>query len=87
RVAGEIDLDTADVVRHAVLAAVEAGGVVDVVVDLAGVSFCDSSGIAVLDEGYGLAVQRGIRFRVVDPQPVVRRVLDIACLLDIVSPS
>ncbi|GLY07831.1 MULTISPECIES: STAS domain-containing protein [Actinoplanes] len=85
RVSGEIDMATADDVQRAVRQALDTPGVTEIAVDLAGVTFCDSSGIAVLDEGFGVAAQHGIRFRAVDPQPVVRRVLEIVGMLDILA--
>ncbi|MFD1364466.1 STAS domain-containing protein [Actinoplanes sichuanensis] len=33
-----------------------------VLIDLSGITFCDSSGIAVLDEQYGAAADRGIPY-------------------------
>ncbi|MBG0563768.1 STAS domain-containing protein [Actinoplanes sp. NEAU-A11] len=68
---------TADDFRVALRDAVTTGGVDTVVVDLAEVTFCDSSGMAVLDEMYGLASDRHITFRLVNPQKSVRRVLEI----------
>ena len=73
----ELDLAmTAAVTRH---------GVAAVEVDFAGVSFCDSSGLAALDNAYAGAAQRGIRFRLINPQPGVRRVLQLTGLLEVLT--
>ncbi|MEU4419257.1 STAS domain-containing protein [Actinoplanes sp. NPDC024001] len=79
---GEIDMATVDDVQQAVNEAVSADGVRDVVVDLAEVTFCDSSGLAAFDEGYCAAASRGIRLRIANPQPGVRRILEIVGLWD-----
>jgi anti-anti-sigma factor len=81
-VAGEIDLATAGEVERALVAALNYPDVTDVIVDLAGVGFCDSAGIEVFDRLYGSAADRDIRLRLVSVPPVVRRILEIACLLD-----
>ncbi|WP_229075076.1 STAS domain-containing protein [Actinoplanes sp. DH11] len=76
-VTGEIDLDTADDLHTALRSASGRAGTRTVVVDFADVTFCDSSGVAVLDEAYGTALDRRIDLRLVNPQPAVRRVLEI----------
>ena len=80
-VAGELDMATAPHLEKAVSAAVADEGTRAVLVDLAGVPFCDSSGIAVLDRGYGAASDLDIRFRVAHVQPMVRQVLEIVGLM------
>jgi anti-anti-sigma factor len=49
------------------------------------VTFLDSSGIRVLLLGRDLAADHAVTFRVVDPRPVVRRVLDLAGVLDLLT--
>lgn len=79
---GELDLDTAGDMQAIIRQAIGTTGVREVIVDLADVTFCDSSGIAAFDEEYAAAAGRGLRLRVTDPQPGVRRVLEIVGLLD-----
>ncbi|HEX3648631.1 MAG TPA: STAS domain-containing protein [Pseudonocardiaceae bacterium] len=62
-VAGEVDLSTADDVAAAVTAGL-ASRPSAVVLDLTGVSFLDSAGLAVLARGH-LAAVDGVEFRVV----------------------
>lgn len=72
---GEIDMATADDLEAALLAAVTSPGVTGVVVDVAGVTFCDSSGLAVLDRAHAAASRKGVRLRLVNARPAVRQVL------------
>jgi anti-sigma B factor antagonist len=80
-VSGEIDLATVDDMRHAMTEAIAGDGVREVLVDLTGVTFCDSSGMEAFDAAYGLAAGRGVRFRIFNMQPMVRRVLEVVGLL------
>ncbi len=80
RPAGELDMATADNLDAAVAAALARPGVREIVVDLAGVGFLDSSGVRVLVRGATRARQRGVTLRVTDPQPVVARVLRITAV-------
>jgi anti-sigma B factor antagonist len=50
----------------------------EVVIDLSGVDFLDSTGRGALLHGWRQAHQRGCRFSVVDPQPRVLAMLRIA---------
>jgi anti-sigma B factor antagonist len=81
RVAGEIDLITVDRLEQA-LQEVVTEQHPSIVVDFTDVTFCDSSGLAVLDRAYAAAVARGGRFRVVNVRPVIRRILELTGLLD-----
>lgn len=80
QVSGEVDLATVDPLAEALSAAVaQRPDLVEV--DLAGVSFMDSSGIAALIRAHNAAVKAGGRLRVVSPQRAVHRALDICGLL------
>ena len=74
---GEIDLATAPALEDAITAAVQAPGRLPVVVDLAGVRFCDSSGIRALVHGRLLADQRGLSYRVTGANGIVLDVLEV----------
>ena len=82
RVTGEIDLAVVDGLETAIVEAVTTAGVSGVVVDLAEVTFCDSSGIAVFDRAYFLAERHGVNFELVEVQPAVRRILEITGVWD-----
>ncbi|MEV6601496.1 STAS domain-containing protein [Actinoplanes sp. NPDC051346] len=81
-VTGEIDMATVDELARALHEAMTRPGVTEVVADLAAVTFCDSSGIAAFDRAYAEGQHRGIVFRISDPQPAVRRVLELTGMLD-----
>jgi stage II sporulation protein AA (anti-sigma F factor antagonist) len=77
---GEVDLFTAPGLRAALLNAARASA--RVVVDLTGVTFLDSSGLAVLISALQSAGERGQEAspHLAGPTPPVRRVLDITRL-------
>ena len=81
-VAGELDMATADDLRQALHRAVDQAGTTEILVDFAQVSFCDSTGIEVLDRAYGDANDAGINLRLVNLQPIVRRILGLVGILE-----
>ncbi len=73
---GELDLATADLAgRHIAVAldTIPAGGPPLLVLDVAGLTFCDSAGIDVLLGGRAGAQAREVDFRVVGARGIVRR--------------
>lgn len=78
RLYGEVDLSWSQIVRRAVLDALDQAGAVGV--DLSAVSYIDSSGIAALVEGFQLSRKRGSRFVLVAASDAVRAVLELARL-------
>jgi anti-anti-sigma factor len=82
RVSGEIDMVTVGSLGDALQVVVTDSDVARIVVDFTGVSFCDSSGIRVLDAAYAVASRRGIAFELVNLQPSVRHVFEIVGVLD-----
>ncbi|MEV0163369.1 STAS domain-containing protein [Nonomuraea fuscirosea] len=78
---GEIDLLTAGALRAAIADTLCAPRPVDVVVDLAGVTFLDCAGIGALVAGRNIAIRRGRGYTVVNSQRHVRRLLDLAGVL------
>jgi anti-anti-sigma factor len=58
---------------------------VDLVVDMGGVRFCDSTGIGVLIEGLNRHRAAGSRFSVTNLQPQVRHVFDVLGVLPILE--
>ncbi|MEQ4300088.1 STAS domain-containing protein [Plantactinospora sp. B6F1] len=81
---GEVDMSTADNLRDCL------DEVLDqkpdrLTVDLAGVTFLDSSGIATLVHAYNRALKQDAGLNVVNCQPNVRRVLELTGLLTMMT--
>ena len=79
RVVGEVDLYSSPELRKAILKAVPSaeGGLA---IDLEGVTYIDSSGVATLVEGLRSAREHGTGFVLVAPSPPVMQVLGLARL-------
>ena len=58
-----------------------------IVVDLAGVTFCDSSGIGALMDAQAIAASAGVPLRVTAARPVIRRSLEITGVLALLTPA
>lgn len=84
-VTGEIDLSNAGVLHAGLLAVLSAQLPERIVIDLAKVTFMDCGGLTVLVVVGNAAAQTGCRLRITNPQPVVRRVLDLTGLLGVLS--
>jgi anti-anti-sigma factor len=76
---GEVDVSTADVLRHAARDAVAARPRC-LVIDLGGLTFCGSTGLVVLMDACRDAEAAGVRFGTAAGPPIVRRVLEITQL-------
>lgn len=75
QVAGEVDLVTADDLEEIVAAGI-ASGPTALVLDLTGVSFLDSAGLAMLVRGHAAAGER-VAFRVVATQRAVLKPISL----------
>jgi anti-anti-sigma factor len=84
-VVGEVDLATAHLLRDRLLGVLREQAPAVLVVDLAGVTFLDCTGISTLVAVRNAAVRSGRQMRVSHPQPIVRRVLDVTGLLGILT--
>lgn len=84
-VVGEIDLSTCDVLRVRLLNVLSALHPHRIEVDLAGVTFLDCGGLTVLVVLGQAAARAGCRLRIANPQPIVRRVLDLTGLLGVLT--
>jgi anti-anti-sigma factor len=82
--AGELDLATAGVLDEHVRR-VAGDRPARLIVDLAGVTFCDSSGIEALLRACAFATDRDIDFRVVNPTGVTRRAFQLTGVLDLLT--
>jgi len=78
-VAGEIDMATAPALEEAALTLLDERPR-RLVLDFAGVPFCDSSGIGVLVRLYNKATVTGCRVSIRQPTPNVRAILDMTAL-------
>jgi anti-sigma B factor antagonist len=75
---GEVDLNTSPALREAVLAAIKAYDSVGI--DLNGVDYMDSSGVATLVEGLKACADKKKTFTLVNPSEPVLKVLKLARL-------
>ena len=80
RLTGELDLATADMLRRHVLLALGRHDPDRLLLDLTGLDFTDSSGLAVMVWAHRLLTDRGGQLRLYGPQPSIRRVLHITGL-------
>ncbi|MET8545307.1 STAS domain-containing protein [Kitasatospora sp. NPDC004799] len=76
-VAGELDHDTADGLRAALARPPSADGLGRIVVDLAGLRFCDSTGLNVLLRARLDAQAAGLRLELAGPGPLVARLFAV----------
>jgi anti-sigma B factor antagonist len=81
---GEVDVLTVDQVRGALTEAI-ADRPRQIVVDLADLSFIDSTGLGALVFGFQRARDEDIGFRLARPTPGVRQVLVLSGLLEVVE--
>jgi anti-sigma B factor antagonist len=81
QVRGELDLASVELVEEQVARALESGPE-RLVVDLARLTFCDSSGIDVLLKAGAEAESRGVTFRVARPRGIVRRSMEVLGVLE-----
>jgi anti-anti-sigma factor len=84
-VVGEVDMATAYALHDELLSVLSAQTPDLFDVDLAGVTFMDCTGLGVLVALRRAAAQAGCQLRVTNPQPIVRRVLEVTGLLGILT--
>jgi len=75
---GEVDLEHSPKAREVLLSCVD--GATKVLVDLSGVSYIDSSGVASLVEAFQRAKKAGVEFALVSVNAPALRVLELARL-------
>lgn len=83
-VAGELDIVSAPELKE-VLEAAQSTGAPDLVVDLGGLQFIDSTGLRVLLTAKRDADRGGGSLQIRNPQAEVRRLLEIAGVLTLLS--
>jgi anti-sigma B factor antagonist len=79
-VQGQVDLHSSPRMRSAILQGINRKEVAQVAVNLTGVNYIDSSGVATLVEGLQLARTRNCRFVLFGLQQGTREVLELARL-------
>ena len=84
RVRGDLDLQVAENVTERLLE-VEASGPELLVMDVSGLSFLDSAGMAAVAAAHGRARDAGRRFVVVDPPYGVRRAFEVSALDEVIT--
>ena len=77
RVRGELDLESADQLRHVVTDLLNAGGTSVIGLDLGELTFVDSTGIGTLVVARRICDQVGVTLRLVAVSPFVAHVLNI----------
>jgi anti-sigma B factor antagonist len=77
-VAGELDMESSPKLLEAIRTAVRRS--LSVKVNVEGVSYVDSSGIAVLIQGYKLALKRKAGYALVNPSQQMRAVIELSQL-------
>jgi anti-anti-sigma factor len=83
RIIASGDLDSSSSIRSAIRGHLREQPAGEIEVDLTGVTFLDSGGIRILLNCLDEAEQAGCRFCLINPNPLVRRVLEITGLLDV----
>jgi len=80
---GDVDMNTSPDVRSSLGAAFKQGGAKALFIDLSGVRYMDSSGIATLVEALQYCMKQGMRLRLVRLSPPVRDVFELARLASV----
>ena len=75
---GDIDHHNARMIRSRIDTKVFIQRPDELILDLSRVSFMDSSGLGLILGRYAKSVELGIRFKVANPTPQIRRILDLA---------
>jgi anti-sigma B factor antagonist len=83
-VAGEFDITGTEVFWAHVSQAVEARPV-SITVEARGLTFVDSSGLAAIVRAREAATNAGVQFRVSEPSPALRRILELFGVEDLLS--
>ncbi len=82
---GELDMDSADRLEQEVRHVLGSWAPDRLVIDAAGLTFCDSSGIGALMDARAAANQRGVGFQVAGPRGVTRRVMQVTGVFDVLT--
>jgi len=86
-VRGDVDLNTEAQLAQALRDAITTHQADELVVDLAGVPFLDSSGVRALLQARATAAEHGMSVRVRNPQDLVAQVLRVTLVADLFGVS
>lgn len=84
-VSGELDMATSDVLAGVLADALNEPGIAQLLVDARSITFCDSSGLNALVRAHHAAASRDVCLRVVEPPDRLRMIMEITCLLDLLT--
>jgi anti-sigma B factor antagonist len=84
---GELDVMTAPMLRHHLSDLIDGQGNLEVTVDLAELSFIDSTGLNLLVEANGSLGEKGGQFSLAAPSRHVRKVMEICGLTSVIAIS
>ncbi len=79
-VGGEIDLYTAPRLHSELVTALSGGRPAQIVVDMSGVDFCDSTGMNVLLAAHRRAREQGGDLELAAPRPAIKKILQVTGL-------
>lgn len=86
RIKGELDMHTADDLRQSIEQYLkDYPSIKNLLMDLAGTSFIDSSGVGVILGRYKTLMQRGGKLGAVSLTPQVRRIFELSGMLKLMS--
>jgi anti-sigma B factor antagonist len=85
-VSGEVDVETSPVLEERLTSVLDRG-LSSIRIDLADVTFLDSTGLSVLISGLKRCRAAGGELRLLSPRPNVRKVLEITGLTDVFQVS
>ncbi|MEU5527560.1 STAS domain-containing protein [Micromonospora chersina] len=82
---GELDMASADAFHEQVQHALASDRPNQLIIDLAALTFCDSTGIRALVDARAAVLACQVAFRVVNPRGVTRRVMRVTGVLDVLT--
>ncbi|MFI2652738.1 STAS domain-containing protein [Micromonospora fulviviridis] len=82
---GELDIASVDAFHEQVQQALASDRPNQLIIDLAALTFCDSTGIRALVDARATVRARAVAFQVVNPRGVTRRVMRVTGVLDVLT--
>jgi len=84
-ISGDFDMAVSDNVRFHIDERLDEGRVKNIILDLKGVTFIDSSGLGVILGRYKRIGLTGGKMSIVGPQPPVQRILELSGVMKIIK--